>query len=48
MPKFIFKKIKKSQFLGKSIFAVTKIVEFFLQNIDYLGEYLTDFSNYLH
>ena len=38
------KKIKKSQFRAKNIFAVTKIMLKFSQNIDYLGEYPTDFN----
>ena len=39
-----FKKIKKSQFRAKIIFAVTKIMLKFSQYIDYLGEYLTNFN----
>ena len=38
------KKIKKSQFWAKIMFAVTKIMLKFSQNINYLGEYLTDFN----
>ena len=38
------KKIKKSQFRVKIIFAVTKSMLKFSQNINYLGEYQTDFN----
>ena len=38
------KKFKKSQLPAKIIFAVTKIMLKFSQNMDYLGEYLTDFN----
>ena len=37
-------KKKKSKFRAKMIFAVTKIMLKFLQNIDCIGEYLTDFN----
>ena len=38
------KKQKKSQFRAKIIFAVTKSMLKFSQNINYLGEYQTDFN----
>ena len=38
------KNIKKSQFRAKIIFAVTKSMLKFSQNINYLGEYQTDFN----
>ena len=44
MQKIEEKKIKKSQFQAKIIFAVTKIAFKFSKNIDYLGEYITDFN----
>ena len=45
--KNIEEKIKNSQFRAKNIFAVLKMFKF-SQNIDYFGEYQTDFSNFLH
>ena len=46
--KIMNKNKKKSKFRAKISFTVTKITLKFSQNINYIGKYLTDFSNFLH